>query len=297
MNDLVNEFLQILDLETLEHNLFRGKNRAMDGRSVFGGQVVAQALTAAHRTLQEHRQAHSLHGYFLRPGDVRTPIIYEVDRIRDGGSFTTRRVVAIQHGEVIFNLSVSFQANEKGFEHQSEAIPDVPAPEDVEHELEIRKRVAHNIPEKFRDAFLQPRLIEIRPIDPVDYFEPEVKPPRKRSWFRVPGNLSQELGVHQAALTYASDFGLLGCGMLPHQLSFMSPKVQAASLDHAIWFHHSFRADEWLLYDMESPSGSGARSFNRGQIYNQQGVLVASVAQEGLMRVRKPPKTAPSADQ
>ena len=287
MNDLVNEFQSIMNLETLEHNLFRGKNREMDGRSVFGGQVVAQALMAAHRTLKEHREAHSLHGYFLRPGDVSAPIVYEVDRIRDGGSFTTRRVVAIQHGEVIFNLSASFQADEKGFEHQAQEIPDVPPPEEVEHELDIRKRVAHNIPAKFRDAFLQPRLVEIRPIDPVDYFQPEEKTPRKRSWFRIPGELTGELGLHQAALTYASDFGLLGTGMLPHQLSFMDAKVQAASLDHAIWFHHAFRADEWLLYDMESPSGSGARSFNRGQIYNQAGLLVASVAHEGLMRVRK----------
>ncbi|OUS26298.1 acyl-CoA thioesterase II [Gammaproteobacteria bacterium 45_16_T64] len=287
MNNLVDDFLQIMDLETLEQNLFRGKNREMDGRSVFGGQVVAQALMAAHRTLREHRQAHSLHGYFLRPGDVSAPIVYEVDRIRDGGSFTTRRVIAIQHGEVIFNLSASFQEDEDGFEHQANPLPDVPPPEDVEHELELRKRVAHNIPEKFREAFLQPRLIEIRPIDPVDYFQPEAKQPYKKSWFRVPGTLNGELGVHQAALAYASDFGLLGTGMLPHKLSFMSPNVQAASLDHAIWFHHAFRADEWLLYDMESPSSSGARSFNRGQIYNQAGILVASIAQEGLMRVRK----------
>lgn len=287
MNELVGQLVSLLDLETIEHNLFRGQNYDVGGRSVFGGQVVSQALMAAMRTLEDNRQAHSLHAYFLRPGDMKAPIIYEVDRIRDGGSFTTRRVVAIQHGEAIFSMSCSFQIDEDGFEHQAVTMPDVPAPEDVEPEIAIRHRLAHKVPERFRDAFTQERPIEIRPIDPVDFFAPEEKPPRKQAWFRVPSTLSDDLAYHQALLAYASDFGLMGTGMLPHKLSFVDPTVQAASLDHAMWFHHSFRMDEWLLYDTESPSASNARNFNRGLIYSQDGKLIASVVQEGLMRVRR----------
>lgn len=287
MSDLINELVELLNLETIEHNLFRGQSQDIGGRSVFGGQVVSQALVAATRTLQDDRHTHSLHAYFLRPGDMKAPIVYEVDRIRDGGSFTTRRVVAIQHGEAIFSMSCSFQTLEEGLEHQAVDMPDIPAPEDVEPESEIRKRLAHKIPERFRDTFTQERPIEIRPIEPIDFFNPEKKQPRKQVWFKTNGKLNDSLSLHQALLAYASDFGLLGTGMMPHGLSFVDPSVQAASLDHAIWFHHPFRADEWLLYDMESPSASNARSFNRGLIYNQQGQLVASVVQEGLMRVRK----------
>ncbi len=288
MSDTVAELVSLLDLETIEHNLFRGANYDVGGRSVFGGQVVSQSLVAALRTLEEDRHCHSLHCYFLRPGDMKAPIVYEVDRIRDGGSFTTRRVVAIQHGEAIFNMAASFQIEEEGFEHQSVEMPaDLPPPEEVEHELQTRLKLAHKIPERFREAFTRERPVEIRPIDPADFFKPEAKPPRKQAWFRVPGPIEQPLAFHQALLAYASDFGLLGTGMLPHQLSFADPTVQAASLDHAIWFHHPFRVDEWLLYDMESPSASNARSFNRGLIYTQEGKLVASVCQEGLMRVRR----------
>lgn len=287
MSGLIQNLVNLLNLETIEHNLFRGESQDIGGRSVFGGQVVSQALVAAARTLEDDRHTHSLHAYFLRPGDMKAPIVYEVDRIRDGGSFTTRRVVAIQHGEAIFSMSCSFQTFEEGLQHQAADMPDVPKPEDVEPEIEIRKRLAPKIPKRFRDTFMQERPIEIRPIDPVDFFAPEPRAPRKQVWFRTNGTISDSQQLHQALLAYASDFGLLGTGMMPHQLSFVDPSVQAASLDHAIWFHHPFRVDEWLLYDMESPSASNARSFNRGLIYNQQGQLVVSVVQEGLMRVRK----------
>ncbi len=289
MSEVVKELVDLLDLETIEHNLFRGQNRDIGSRSVFGGQVVGQALMAALRTLDETRHTHSLHAYFLRPGDMNAPIVYEVVRIRDGGSFTTRNVVAIQHGEAIFSMSVSFQRPEKGLEHQYHAMPDVPAPESLESEHDIRKRMAERIDERVRQVFLRPRPIEIRPVDPVDFFQPEARDPRKRIWFRVPDQLGDDRALHHALLAYASDFALLGTGMLPHRLSFLDPNVHAASLDHAIWFHHPFRMDDWLLYDMESPCAAHARSFNRGMIYSRDGRLVASVAQEGLMRARRRP--------
>lgn len=286
MSNLVEELVKLLNLETIEVNLFRGESRDVGGRSVFGGQVLAQALMAAYHTQAEKRQCHSLHAYFLRPGDINIPIVYEVDRIRDGGSFTTRRVVAIQNGEAIFNLSASFQVIERGFEHQAATPPDVPAPESLESEYDIRQRLAQQLPERLRPVLTQRRPIDIRPIDPINFLKPEPRAPRKQVWFRADGTLGEDLATHQALLTYASDFGLLGTGMMPHGLSFADPTVQAASLDHTMWFHHPFRADEWLLYDMESPAAMNARAFTRGQIY-QNGKLVASVCQEGLMRVRK----------
>ena len=287
MSNLVEELVNLLNLETIELNLFRGESRDVGGRSVFGGQVLAQALMASLHTMTEKRHCHSLHAYFLRPGDVQTPIVYEVDRIRDGGSFTTRRVIAIQQGEAIFNMSASFQVVERGLEHQASTAPDVPPPDQLESDYEIRLRAAEQLPVRLRPALTQRRPIDIRPVDPVDFINPEPKAPRRQVWFRADGKLGNDPGVHQAILTYASDFGLLGTGMMQHGLSFANPNVQAASLDHTLWFHHPFRADEWLLYDMESPCAMNARAFNRGQIY-QNGKLVASVCQEGLMRVRKP---------
>lgn len=285
MTNLVDELINLLDLETIELNLFRGESRDVVGRSVFGGQVVSQSLVAAYRTLVEQRSCHSLHAYFLRPGDMNTPIVYEVDRIRDGSSFTTRRVIAIQHGEAIFNMSASFQIVERGVEHQAVDIPEVPPPEQLESEYELRLKIADKVNERVRPVLLQQRPIEIRPVDPVNFLNPEPKTPRKQVWFRAPGKLNNDHSLHQALLAYASDFGLLGAGMMPHGLSLIDPNLQAASLDHTLWFHHPFRMDDWLLYDMESPCAMGARSFNRGQIF-QNGKLVASVCQEGLMRVR-----------
>lgn len=285
-SNLVEELVRLLNLETIEVNLFRGESRDVGGRSVFGGQVLAQALMAAYHTLAEKRDCHSLHAYFLRPGDMKIPIVYEVDRIRDGGSFTTRRVVAVQNGEAIFNLSASFQVFERGLEHQAVAPPDVPAPETLETEYSLRQQVVDRVPERLRAVFTQRRPIDIRPVNPADFMAPTARAPRRQVWFRADGPLNDDLATHQALLTYASDFGLLGTGMMAHGLSFADPHVQAASLDHTLWFHHPFRADEWLLYDMESPAAMGARAFNRGLIY-QNGKLVASVCQEGLMRVRK----------
>lgn len=281
----------LLDLETLEHNLFRGQSRDIGGVSVFGGQVVSQALIAAHRTLEpgSTRIAHSLHAYFLRPGDMSAPIIYDVHRIRDGGSFTTRRVVAIQHGEAIFSMSCSYQEPTEGVEHQRYDLPEVPAPEAVESESQILEKIAAQLPPETRKQLLQDKPIDIRPIDPPHFFNPEKQEPAYRVWFKANGNLEGDcdnLALHQAVLTYASDFYLIGAGMLPHGYTFVSPNIQAASLDHTIWLHQPFRADEWLLYDMESPIGKGTRLFNRGMIYNQSGKLVASCAQEGLMRIR-----------
>ena len=286
MNNLLEELVQLLNLETIEVNLFRGESKDVSGRSVFGGQVLAQALMAAYNTQTEKRQCHSLHAYFLRPGDIKIPIVYEVDRIRDGGSFTTRRVIAIQNGEAIFNLSASFQVIERGLEHEAATMPDVPPPESLESDYDIRQRAAERVPERLRAVLTQRRPVDIRPVEPSDFLKPEPRAPRKQAWFRADGKVGDDLALHQAILTYASDFGLLGTGMMAHGLSFADPNVHAASLDHTLWFHHPFRADEWLLYDMESPSASNSRAFNRGMIY-QNGKLVASVCQEGLMRVRK----------
>jgi acyl-CoA thioesterase II len=284
MTDSVQILLRLLDLENIEMNLFRGNSRDIGGKSVFGGQVLAQALVAAQRTVED-RVAHSLHGYFLRPGDKEAAIVFDVDRIRDGKSFTTRRVVAIQHGRPIFNMAASFQVIEEGNEHQSK-MPDVPPPEDIMPELEMRRLVADKIPEKFRDVFLQEQPIEFRPIDPVNPFMPDKRPPYRAIWFRADGKLPDDLATHQAILAYASDYGLLSASMLPHGLTFMQRNVQVASLDHALWFHRPFRADEWLLYSIDSDSASNARGFNRGSIFTRDGVLVASAVQEGLVRLR-----------
>jgi len=286
MGNLIDELLALLNLETLEVNLFRGDSRDVGGRSVFGGQVVAQALVAAQRTVDASRLCHSLHAYFLRPGDMKTPIIYEVDRQRDGGSFTTRRVVAIQHGQPIFNLAASFQVKEPGAEHQADEMPSVPQPETLMSEAELRRRVVQFVPEKYRDTFLQPRPVEMRPINPTNPFNPVKTDPSKAVWLKADGVMEADPRLHQAVLAYASDFHLLGTCMLPHAMSFVQPHVQAASLDHTIWFHGEFRADDWLLYAMDSPWAANARGLNRGRVFARDGRLVATVMQEGLIRDR-----------
>jgi acyl-CoA thioesterase-2 len=252
---------------------------------VFGGQVLGQALVAAGRTV-EGRAAHSFHAYFLRPGDPAVPILYDVDRIRDGSSFTTRRVVAIQHGRAIFNLQASFQLDEPGLEHQLPMPADVPGPEGLPNERELRARVADRLPEKMRASFLRDRPIEVRPIDPVDEFDPKPRPPRQNVWFRAVDTLPDDRALHQCVLAYASDLTLLDNSTLPHAINWWSEKFQTASLDHAMWFHRPFRADQWLLYVQDSPSASGARGFNRGSVFTRGGELVASVTQEGLIRLR-----------
>jgi acyl-CoA thioesterase II len=286
MSYTLRNLLDLLDLEPLEHDLYRGQNRDIGSGRVYGGQVLAQALIAAGRTVEEGRVAHSLHGYFILPGDLAAPIVYFVDRLRDGRSFSTRRVTAIQHGKAIFNLSASFHHDEEGPEHQGE-MPALPQPEDLPRELDLIRMIADRIPEPLRSIYTQERPIDFRPIAPVDPFHPAPAEPVKHSWLRAAGEMPDDLLQRQAVLAYASDYGLLGAALLPHALSFRQPHVQAATLDHAMWFHRSIPADQWLLYTMESPSAAGARAFTRGSIFTRDGVLVASVAQEGLLRVRK----------
>jgi len=280
----VEELLRLLDLEKIEENIFRGASPKDRFQRVFGGQVLGQALVAAVRTV-EGRVCHSLHAYFLRAGDPKVPILYEVDRARDGKSFTSRRVVAIQHGLQIFNMAVSFQLVEPGYEHQFE-MDQVPQPEDLPNEEELRAKIADKLPEEARAWFQRQRPIETRPVAPRDYFSPEKRPPHELLWIKAAGALPDDLAVHQCLLAFASDMSLLGTGMLPHGIGWLDNKVQLASLDHAMWFHRPFRMDDWLLYVQDSPSASGARSFNRGLLYARDGRLVASVAQEGLMRPR-----------
>jgi len=276
--------LGLLDLERLELNLFRGLNRDIGSGRLFGGQVLAQALVAAGRTV-EGRVAHSLHGYFMLAGDVATPVVYQVDRIRDGKSFTTRRVLAIQEGREIFTMNCSFQAPEPGPEHGA-PLPDVPAPEELPRELDLVRAMADRIPEPLRDIYTQDRPIDFRPVAPVDPFAPEVRDPVKHMWFRAEGRMPDDPILHQAVMAYASDYGLLGTALLPHGLTYLMRRVQAASLDHAVWFHRPFRVDDWLLYAMDAPAAAGARGFTRGSLFTRDGTLVASTAQEGLIRLR-----------
>ncbi len=287
MSDVeVQKLLTLLDLEPLEVNIFRGISPKDRWQRVFGGQVIGQALVAAHRTVED-RVCHSLHAYFLRPGDPKIPILYEVERIRDGRSFTTRRVKAIQHGEAIFSLSASFQVVEPGLSHQI-AMPDVPGPEELPDEQTYRESIAHKVPESARANFLSPRPIELRPVSPRDFLNPKKSKPEQYIWIKATAAMPDDIALHQCVLAYASDMTLLDTCMMPHGVSWFRKEMQVASLDHAMWFHRPFRADEWLLYAQDSPSSSGARGFSRGQIFDRAGNLVASVAQEGLIRWHGP---------
>jgi acyl-CoA thioesterase-2 len=279
------DLIRLLDLEEIEQNHYRATSPSEGWQRVYGGQVLGQALVAASRTVPDDRPAHSLHGYFLRPGDTTHPILYKVDRIRDGASFTTRRVVAIQHGQAIFNMSISFQVVEDGMSHQF-PMPDAPAPESLLDERALREQWLAEMPEFRVDGWNQERPIDVRPIDPVNIFRPGVRPPTQMCWMRCRDRLPDDPRLHQCVLAYLSDWSLLDTATLPHGVSFMQPNAQMASLDHAMWFHRPFRADEWLLYVQDSPSASGARGLNRGLVYTRDGVLVASAAQEGLMRIR-----------
>lgn len=284
----VEQLLSTLDLEQLERNLFRGRSPQNGWQRVFGGQVVGQALVAADRTVEaEDRLTHSLHAYFLLPGDPKVPIIYEVDRIRDGGSFTTRRVVAIQHGQPIFSMGVSFHKSEAGLEHQI-TMPNVPAPEALPSEAELKARLIPNLPEVMRTYWERERPIELRPVDISRYLSQEKGEPSQYVWFKANGSLPDDLRLHQCVLAYASDFSLLDTALIAHGRVIFDPRLMLASLDHAVWFHRTFRADEWLLYAQDSPSAQAARAFCRGSIFARDGRLVASVAQEGLVRERTP---------
>jgi len=280
MDPRLRDLLKLLDLERLEDDLFRGQSRDIGAPQVFGGQVLGQALVAASRTV-EGRGVHSLHAYFLRRGDVNAPIIFQVERSRDGGSFTSRRVAAIQHGQPILTMSASFQIVEQGLDHQSR-MPETPAPETLQDLGEINDELRDRVPEKVQCFFRQQRPFEFRAVDPPDFLNPVKRPAEKRVWFRVTGPVPEDQALHRCLLTYVSDYHLLDTATLPHGVSFL--QLQMASVDHAIWFHRDLKIDDWLLYVTESPSASGARGFARGSIYSRDGVLVASIAQEGLIR-------------
>jgi len=281
----VGELVDLLQLERLEDNLFRGQSRDIGTRFVFGGQVLGQALSAAQQTVDPAREAHSLHAYFLRAGDIDAPIVYSVERTRDGGSFSARRVVAIQHGQTILNGSISFQVPEKGFEHQS-SMPDVPAPEDIDPLPPVPPERLARLPVKLQRWLGVDSPIEFRHVWPQDKLNPVKRPPYQHIWFRLAAPVDGPAALHRALLAYASDFNLVGTATLPHGISYYTHNVQMASLDHALWFHRPFRVDEWLLYSFDSPTAQGGRGLARGQIFSRDGQLVASTAQEGLIRLR-----------
>ena len=285
MTASVENLLELLDLETIDVNLFRGLSPEKGWGRVFGGQVVAQALVAAQRTMKDDRFCHSLHCYFLRGGDPDIPILYEVMRSRDGRSFSSRRVVAIQKGQEIFHMLASFQIAEKGLEHAVE-MPKVPPPDELIDESELRKQLLDKIPKEFQENFLRDRPIDMRPVNPRGLIDPEPSDEPQYVWLRAKSTLPDDHRVHLYVLSYASDMSLLDTSLAPHGINWMNSQIQMASLDHALWFHHDFRADQWLLYAQDSPCASGARGYNRGLFFTQSGKLVASAVQEGLMRVR-----------
>jgi acyl-CoA thioesterase-2 len=288
MSSVLEDLLGLLKLEPIEENLFRGRSQDLGFRQLFGGQVLGQSLSAATQTVMPERHVHSIHGYFLRPGDAALPVVYTVDRVRDGGSFTTRRVVAIQKGQPIFTMMSSFQGQEEGSAHQDQ-MPQVPGPEGLPSDLELLSRHAHRMPERVREKFLCEKPIEMHPVAYYDPFEPKVSEPIKHVWFRANGALPEDPQVHKYVLAYASDFNLLTTAMQPHGTTFVSPKLQLASLDHALWFHGDLRVNEWLLYTMDSPWAGNSRGLARGRIFTRDGRLVASVTQEGLIRLRAEP--------
>ena len=289
METVLAELLDLLRLETIEETVFRGRSQDLGWGRVFGGQVLGQALSAAKHTVSSDRSVHSLHAYFLRPGDAKKPIVYMVDPIRDSRSFATRRVVAEQNGSAIFNLSASFQILEAGFDHADAAPLDVPGPEGLKSQSELAKVWTAGMSEWVQHRATAVRPIEIRPVMPQDPRRPKVTAPRRQAWFRAIDTLPDEPVVHRHLLAYASDFSLLTASLLPHGVTWLTPQVQVASLDHAMYFHRPFRLDDWLLYDITSPTASGARGLAHGRFFDRAGNLVASTVQEGLIRDRRAP--------
>jgi len=287
MSSAVQDLLAILDLEPLEVNLFRGRSPQTGWQRVFGGQVIGQALVAAVRTVDASRPPHSLHAYFLLPGDPKVPIIYDVDRIRDGRSFTTRRVTARQHGHPIFSMLVSFHADEPGLDHQV-PMPEVPPPESLPSEADMRQQLLPTMPDPVRRYYERERPIELRPVEFDRYFGKKYPDGRFNIWFRTIGELPDLPAIHQCVVAYASDMMLLDTALVRHGRTLFEKDFMAASLDHALWLHRPFRADDWLLYAQDSPNLHGSRGFARGLIFTRDGTLVASVAQEGLVRLRRP---------
>jgi acyl-CoA thioesterase-2 len=286
MSRVLEELLSLLELERIEENLFRGQSQDLGFRALFGGQVLGQGLSAASRTVEPARKAHSLHAYFLRAGDATLPVVYTVDRVRDGGSFTTRRVVAVQKGQPILTMMASFQLEEEGYTH-GDVMPEVPPPEDLVDEHAVWTQHLERIPEPLRERLTAERPLEFRQVDPLDPFHPDVRAPQRAVWFRARGKLPDDPQVHRYLLAYASDYSLLGVALQPHEVSFVTRRLQLASIDHALWIHGELRLDDWLLYTMDSPWAGNGRGLARGRIFSRDGRLVASVAQEGLMRMRK----------
>mgnify|MGYP000158877313 CR=1 FL=1 len=285
MSKVLDELVRLLALEKLEHNLFRGQSQDLGWGLVFGGQVLGQALSAATQTVPDDRFVHSLHGYFLRPGKANKAIVYDVDRIRDGSSFTTRRVVAIQEGKPIFNMSASFQSAETGFEHQFE-MPVTEGPEGLKSERELWQERLDRIPKAFHGKVTAERPITVATADPVDPLKPEAKSATNSVWVKAAGELPDDPALHCYLLAYCSDFSFITTSMRPHRATWLDPTMKVASIDHAMWFHRPFRLDDWLLHQVDSPSACGARGLVRGSIFSRDGRLVASTAQEGLIRRR-----------
>ena len=286
MDKSLEDLITLLELEPLEENIFRGQSRDIGTPQVFGGQVLGQALAAAARTVTG-RSVHSMHAYFLQRGDVNAPIVYEVDRARDGGTFSSRRVTAIQHGAQIFNLAASFQVPEEGLEHQA-TMPDVPGPASLEDIVEIAKRRAGELPARIQRFLNYRRPFIVKPVQPGQFLAPEKLEPVKHVWMKAVDRLPDDELIHHALFAYISDYELIGTATLPHGLHASRGGLQMASLDHAMWFHRALRVDEWLLFDLESPNASGGRGLARGHVFREDGTLVASLAQEGLIRLRKP---------
>ena len=286
MSHVLDELLTLLQLEQIEDTIFRGQSEDLGIGNVFGGQVIGQSLSAAKQTVGEQWNLHSFHCYFLRPGDSSRPIVYDVEKARDGRSFCTRRVVAIQHGKPIFNMALSFQLQEEGFEHQLPMMPDVAGPDGLESRTDRIRKLASHLPERVQEKLKREHPIEMRPAcNPEELVNPGVREPVRQVWVKANGSLPDDQRIHNYLLAYASDFSFVTTALNPHGVSFWQPNMQVASLDHAMWFHRPFRIDEWLLYSMESPTAIGGRGLARGQIFNMEGQLVASTTQECLMRL------------
>ncbi|NHB88150.1 acyl-CoA thioesterase II [Photorhabdus tasmaniensis] len=285
MSKSLKNLINLMNLEKIEEGIYRGQSKDLGFPQVFGGQVIGQALYAAKQTVVDDRMSNSFHSYFLRPGDSNKPIVYDVEILRDGGSFSARRVSAIQNGKPIFYMTASFQSHEESFEHQN-IMPDVPYPEELIPQDEIVKKMSHLLPQKMQNIFLRPCPLEMRPVKYYSPFNCPPEEPVRYVWFRSNGDMPADPFMHQYLLGYASDFNFLPTALQPHGVGFLEKNIQIATIDHSMWFHRPFKLDDWLLYAIDSPSASGARGFVRGQIYNHQGVLVASTVQEGLIRKR-----------
>ncbi|MDR0805209.1 MAG: acyl-CoA thioesterase II [Enterobacteriaceae bacterium] len=284
MSEVLQNLLALLHLERISENRFRGQSQNLGLKQLFGGQVVGQALSAAKQTVLPERKTHSCHCYFLRPGDSHQHIDYEVEIIRDGHSFSTRRVSALQNGQTIFYMTASYQSAESGFDHQAAVMPNVPPPEKLLSETEIAQKVAHLLPESMKRIFCNEMPIEMRPVKLHSLLKGEIDKPVRHVWIKANGDMPDDPGVHKYLLGYASDFNFLPTALQPHGVALLQPGMQVATIDHSIWFHRSFRLDDWLLYSVESPSASGARGFVRGQFFTRNGLLVASTTQEGVIR-------------